>query len=64
VPDLSLDAIGKLAKGLDVEIADLFRLSSKKSPDPTLIEILTLLEGQSPKLRRQALRLIEVLVEG
>jgi len=49
--NLSLDAIGKIAKGLSVEIADLFRFSSTQAApaDPHLIELITLLEKRDSK---------------
>ena len=62
--NVSLDAIGKLAKGLDVRIADLFVFSSGQvsTLNPELIEILTLLEGRGRESVERVRALVEVVV--
>jgi transcriptional regulator with XRE-family HTH domain len=61
--NLSLEAIGKLAKGLNVEPLDLFRYSSSSRANSELQEIVALLERQDRKTQDLALRLVRTLVE-
>ena len=58
--NLSLEAIGKLAAGLGVEMTDLFRFSGHKAvpADPHLSELLALLEKEGASVRQLALELV------
>ena len=59
--NLSLEAIGKLAAGLGVEMADLFRFSGHQAgpTDPNLSELVALLEKEDASSRRLALELVK-----
>lgn len=56
-----VEAIGKLAAGLGVEMTDLFRFSGHKAvpADPHLSELLALLEKEGASVRQLALELVK-----
>jgi transcriptional regulator with XRE-family HTH domain len=60
--NLSLEAIGKLAKGLKVDPVELFNYTTEGAADPALHEIVALLEREDRQTRDLALRLVRTLV--
>ena len=62
--NLSIEAIDKLAQGLDINIAELFRFSSKSLPvtNPHLVELVTLLE-QKDAASRYALEFVKAMLQ-
>ena len=60
----TVEALAKLAKGLDVEIPDLFRYKKGTRPrDECLNELMALLEGQDLSTVSLSLDLVKVIVE-
>ena len=62
--NVSLEAIRKLAKGLRVEIVDLFRFSGETRLElhPQLIDILTLLENQKGETLQRVKDLVQLVM--
>ena len=54
-----LETLSKIAAALDVTLEQLF---GHDTPDETATHIAELLDGQSPRVKRQAARIIQVLV--
>ena len=63
--NLSIEAIGKVAKGLDVEIVDLFRFSAKELTITNLhlAELVALLEQRDSADAKRALELVKAVLE-
>ena len=62
--NLSIEAIGKLAQGLDMEISELFRFSSRQLtvPNPHLAELVALLEQRDDSDVHHALEFVTKLL--
>jgi XRE family transcriptional regulator, regulator of sulfur utilization len=65
--NLSMDNIGKLARGLDIEPGELFRFSSQNVPvgeqEKMLLEVLELLRDCEQKDLEHILRIVEEALE-
>lgn len=61
--NISIDAMGKIAAGLGVEIGELFHYTAAKQVDPSIGALVALLEGREPRSNEMVLEVVKKMVE-